>query len=232
MVGGLREIGMSKAVRLGAITLVVWLGAEAPGAEERFDGYEEIKPQIFELEKKTVPDIWALDFGFRGPRYITVDIPGEGRKLIWYMTYTVLNRTGAPRRMIPEFTLVTDKGRVYRDLILPKAEQAVTIREDATRKLYNSVTISDSEIPPTPAEGAPVVRHGVCFWEGIDMKETKAFDIFVTGLSNGYHRTQDPNTKKEVMRRKTLRLQFTKPGDAQYPDPREIKYTEPKWIYR
>ena len=179
---------MSKAVRLGAITLVVWLGAEAPGAEERFDGYEEIKPQIFELEKKTVPDIWALDFGFRGPRYITVDIPGEGRKLIWYMTYTVLNRTGAPRRMIPEFTLVTDKGRVYRDLILPKAEQAVTIREDATRKLYNSVTISDSEIPPTPAEGAPVVRHGVCFWEGIDMKETKAFDIFVTGLSNGYHR--------------------------------------------
>ena len=205
--------------------------AQLPG-EAGIDGFRTIPPYVMEQEKLEVPDIWVMPFEFRNPRYIMVDVPGEGRKLIWYMTYRVFNPSDKPRRLIPQFTMVTDKGKVFKDIVLPSAEQAVRLREDPTRPLFNSVTISKTPVPPTPKEGKPIIRDGVVFWEGIDMKNTKGFDIFVTGLSNGYHRATHPKTKEQTLLRKTLRLKFSKPGDELYPDPKEIRFVRDAWTYR
>lgn len=195
-------------------------------------GYQDVKPQVYDSEAKSIPDIWGLNFTFRTPRFIMADIPGEGRKLIWYMTYKVVNRTEKPRTLIPQFTLVGNDNKVYQDVILPRAEKAVIAREDPTQNLLNSVTISADPIPVSAPDGASVVRSGVAFWEGVDMN-TKSFTIYVTGLSNGYVKVTDEKTGKTEIRRKTLKLEFIKPGDIYNPNEKEIRFVgEPQWVYR
>lgn len=208
------------------------LSLALPTGPKEFN-FKSVQPQVFDRERNRVPDIWVLDFTYRKPRYIMVDIPGKGRKLIWYMTYRVMNRTGEERPFIPEFTLVDDEGNSYRDKVLPSAQRAVIAREDPTRSkgLLNSVTIS-KPIPATPEEGEPIVRYGVAFWEDVDLK-TKSFDIFVTGLSNGYVRVDEPDAEETILRRKTLRLRFFKRGDQFQVSEKEIEHAEdPEWIYR
>ncbi|QDU62479.1 hypothetical protein Pan216_33460 [Planctomycetes bacterium Pan216] len=220
-------------------TLTILLGLSAVPSGDF--GFQKVPPQVFDSEKKKVPDIWVLEFTFRNPRYIMVDVPGKGRKLVWYMTYKIVNREKKPIQLIPQFELVTNDGKSFHDVIMPVAEELVVKREFPTlrlqedngrNKIHNSVTISAAPIPPTPAESAPLVRRGVVFWEGVDMK-AKSFTVFVTGLSNGYVKVEDPKTGKTEVRRKTLELNFTKPGDIYHPNHKEIKFVgDPKWVYR
>ena len=151
----------------GWTPIVVWIGLVGPGAGGE-EGYKAVRPVIYQREQKEVPDIWVLEFTFRNPRLIMVNIPGKGRKMIWYMTYKVVNKTGQPRTFIPNFELVASgpdrETKVYKDVILPQADAQVTLREDPTQMLQNSVLMS-KPIPPTPSNGAPIVRYGVVFWE-------------------------------------------------------------------
>jgi hypothetical protein len=73
----------------------------------------EIKPKTNVEDKDDILDkktgkrileskIWVLDFKFYAPRLITVDIPGRGRKLCWYMKYQV---TTTPRSRTPSFRI-------------------------------------------------------------------------------------------------------------------------------
>lgn len=187
---------------------------------------------------ESVPDIWTLKFVYRNPRYVMVDIPGKGRRLIWYMRYYLINESGKPRTVIPQFTLVTKDGEIYKDVIIPIAQKKVMDIEDPTQKVFNSVTISKDPIPVTPVEGAPIAIHGIAFWDGGEaLMNAKAFDIYVTGLSNGYVKVQPEEgadaDKEPQMLRKTLRLSFEKPGDVFNPDSKEIKIAQsPAWIYR
>src|SRR5207237_8322265 len=78
-------------------------------------------------------DIWVLDFRFKDPRLITVDIPGRGRKLCWYMWYQIINNTGQAHTPTLDFELVTlDKPSVYQDEVLPKVQEAIKKVEDPT----------------------------------------------------------------------------------------------------
>src|SRR6266404_1722871 len=53
----------------------------------------EAKPQVNVQDKddirKADSKIWVLELKFYDPRLITVDIPGRGRKLCWYVKYQV-----------------------------------------------------------------------------------------------------------------------------------------------
>lgn len=197
-------------------------------------GYNEVVPTPADGDQK-VPDVWTLTLKYRSPRYIMVDVPGQGRKLIWYMRYHIINETGKPRQVIPKFTLVTDKGDIFEDTVLPSAQRAVILREDPTIQLYNSVTISRNDIPVTPTDGKPIEIHGVVFWDGGEkLMSARSFDVFVTGLSNGYVKVEGKDEAKDPdMLRKTLRLPFSKPGDIYNPDSKEIRIAgSPAWIYR
>src|ERR1044071_2468806 len=85
-----------------------------------------------EREVRSVPskldksDVWSLDFRFKDPRMIKVNIPGRGTRICWYMWYQLINRTGQPRTIQPMFELVTlDYPGVYLDEVLPTALQAI-----------------------------------------------------------------------------------------------------------
>jgi hypothetical protein len=189
-----------------------------------------------EIEVKRLPNIqdkegiWVLDFKFKSPRLITVDIPGRGRRVCWYLLYSVINNTKEPRTFIPDFELVTlDKPHVYHDQVLPKVQEAIQRIEDPTGHLdfKNSVTIASEPIPPSKPNALPRAVNGVAIWDDVSPEATR-YSIYVSGLSNGWS-VDD----KDVVRRKTLQLNFRRLGDQYYQDAREIRFVSPaEWVYR
>jgi hypothetical protein len=202
----------------------------------------EVKPQqnpldkdnIFDREGNFRPDskVWVLDFVFKPPRLIAVDVPGRGRKVCWYMWYQVSNNTNEPHFFVPEFELVTHdlpKNAPFRDQVLPTVQDSISKYEDPAgfQKLKNSATIAAEPIPANKKDALPYKTTGVAIWDDVD-PDTNNFSIFVTGLSNGW--SKDDN---DVYRRKTLQLNFKKVGDRYYQDSREIQFVgPPTWIYR
>lgn len=240
---------------LSAATGLAMLSAQPANPNEI-----EVQPQRTALDSDVLnaPDskVWALDFKFKPPRLIKAEIPGRGQKLCWYLWYQVINRTGKPRTFIPNFELKTnDTNVVYRDQILPTVEDAIKAIEDPTGFLAikNSVIISAEPIPPSLPEAAAKPVTGVAIWmdhnEALPtddektreskaklprLSDTNAFSIFIAGLSNGWALTDPiPPDTRQVVRRKTLQLNFQRIGDNITVKSEQIKYLPPaQWIYR
>jgi hypothetical protein len=227
---------------LGVVLLagggVVGLGLAANPNER------DVKPEAnvqdtddIDHDRKPDSKLWVLHFRFKDPRLITVDIPGRGRKLCWYMWYQVINYTREPHTFIPDFELVTqDKDGVYHDQVLPTAQEAIRKIEDPTKLLdiKNSVTIAADPIPVSKKNGPVRAVTGLAIWDDKAIAESNRYSIFVSGLSNGVALTDPVEPKgKQVVRRKTLRLDFKRIGDQYYQDAREIHFMPPAtWVYR
>jgi hypothetical protein len=187
--------------------------------------------------KSPTSKVWVLDFKFKDPRLIKVDVPGRGQKVCWYLWYQVINNTAEPRTFIPDFELVThDRRSVHHDQILPKVQEAVRQLEDPTNylKIKNSVTIAAEPIPPSRKDAEPRAVTGVAIWDDVD-PDSNYYSIFISGLSNGWAVTDDPEKPgvKSLVRRKTLQLNFKRPGDRYLQKSSEIQFVTPaQWIYR
>ncbi|HLJ92583.1 MAG TPA: hypothetical protein VKU02_05245 [Gemmataceae bacterium] len=225
-------------------TLALWVAlsvAPSVGLAQRLNPNERAAPPLTNVEDKDDihkqdGKIWVLDFKFYDPRTITVDIPGRGRKICWYLKYQVINNTNEPRTFIPDFVMVTpDKpGATYHDQVLPKVQEAIRQVEDPTGYLdiKNSVTIASKPIPPSKPNAFPHAVTGVAIWDDID-PEANRFSIFVSGLSNGWSLAEIPPDNKQVVRRKTLQLNFKRLGERYYQRTGEIRFVPPvEWVYR
>src|SRR5262249_8766203 len=129
-----------------------------------------------------------------------------------------------------------DKPGVFHDqsFLLPKVVEAIRQVEDPTGYLdiKNSVTISSKPIPVSKP-GIPRPVSGVAVWDGVN-PEANRYSIFVSGLSTGWSLAEDPSDpKKQVVRRKTLQLNFKRLGDRYNQHSDEIKFVPPiEWVYR
>jgi hypothetical protein len=200
----------------------------------------EVKPQanVQDQDDITSPTskVWVLDFKFKDPRLIKVDVPGRGQKVCWYLWYQVVNNTPEAHTFIPDFELVThDRNTVHHDQILPRVQEAIRQIEDPTDylKIKNSVTISAEAIPPSRPMATPRAVTGVAIWDDVD-PDSNRYSIFVSGLSNGWAVTDPiPPDTKPVVRRKTLQLNFKRLGDRYLMRSEEIRFVPPaQWIYR
>jgi len=205
------------------VTAVV--SAQAPGG-----GYNVVPapPRVNVQDKE---DTWVLDFQFKTPRVLTVDIPGRGRKTVWYVRYEVWNRTGAPRYFIPDFRLVAGD-KVFHDQVLPKVQEQIAKTEDPTGfyAMKDSVTIAARPIPPSKADANPVYVTGVAIFPDVveAVPDVTQFIIQVIGLSNGWQ--EDANT--HLIRRKTLQLNFRRYADARVQESGVIRFQPPvEWNY-
>jgi hypothetical protein len=152
-----------------------------------------------------------------------------------------------PIHFIPEFLLEgrnrlneKDKGaftKAYPDRVIPVADAAIQVREAYGQKLLSSVEMN-REI----AVGQTL--WGVATWEDIDPKIVQ-FSVYVTGLTNAYRWTDTPTGQKggsvpaegRKLLRKTLRLNFWRPGDEYFESESEIRFGIPgrvdyEWVYR
>jgi hypothetical protein len=174
--------------------------------------------------------IWVLDFAYKPVRMVEIEIPGKGRRKVHYLYYRVVNRTGEPRRFVPQFTLVTDDGKRHESHEIPLAVQKIQNKEDPTRPLLGAVTVI-GEIPLSTKEGIDDAVFGTAIWDDIDYR-TDSFQIYVRGLSDGYQDTETPDGQR-FTRYKALRLDFTRPGDELNPHSSEIRLGDPpfEWVY-
>jgi hypothetical protein len=234
---------------VGGLLAIVALGLVLTTASSQTSFNErEVKASVSALDKS---DVYALDFRFKDPRMIVASYPGRGTRVFWYLWYQVINRTGKPQDLAPSFELVTlDNPAVYKDEVLPSVIEAIRKVEDPTgyQKIKNSVSISDSKIPPSlpPEEAFPFAVTGVAVWDASpadpkkrdpkvkDLGESASFSIFVGGLSNGTVLVDGPAPGlPPVKQHKTLQLNFRRKGDRFSVDPRDVEFISPaKWIYR
>jgi hypothetical protein len=209
------------------------VSAGSATAQTKVSGFNEreIEPTLHAFDKA---DNWTLHFRFKDPRIVTLDVPGRGKKIIWYMWYQVYNLTKEPRYFLPDFELKThDYESVHPDEIMPAVQIAISKIEDPTGrvKIKNSVEINKEPIPVTNADSFPRTITGVAIWTDIYDRapKTNRFSIFVSGLSDGWRK--DP--KDNIIRRKTLQLNFQRLGDDIQNDPNSIRWIDnPTWIYR
>jgi hypothetical protein len=200
----------------------------------------DAKPQVNVEDKddvtKAESKVWVLNLKFQEPRLITVDIPGRGRRLCWYLRYEVINNTKEARTFHPQFELVTTDlpGKVFRDQILPKAQEAIQQQDDPLNhmNIQNSVTIAEKPIPVSRPGGPPKPVTGVAIWDDVPA-DANRFSIFVNGLSNGYSLAEIPPDNKQIVRSKTLQLNFKRIGDKFNQQTGDIRFVQPvEWVYR
>lgn len=175
-------------------------------------------------------DVWGLVLTFKPVRFIDVDVPHEDgrfeRKKIWYLPYRVTNRGETPVRFVPRFLLHSwDMNKWYPDRLAPLAVPLIQKREDPARTWHNTVEISDLEVPPAK-EGADNSLWGVATWEDIDPR-TDHFTIYIQGLTNAYKWIDQEDGKTRFFR-KTLVLNFWRPGDELDEQESEIRYGVPE----
>jgi len=231
---------LGRSLGLGLLPLLLMLAAVGLAAainpNERLVKPESNAQDADDIHSPT-SKVWVLDFKFKDPRLIKVDVPGRGQKVCWYLWYQVINNTSLPRTFIPDFELVTtDRHTVHHDQILPKVQDAIRQLEDPTDylKIKNSVTIAAEPIPPSKKDAEPRAVTGVAIWDDVD-PDSNYYTIFVSGLSNGWAVTDDPDKPgdKSVIRRKTLQLNFRRLGDRYYQRSEAIHFVQPpQWIYR
>jgi hypothetical protein len=218
--------------------------------------YSTTASTLFERGNRSIlrRDVWNLEFSFKPLRMVEVDLPqGDGkleRKVVWYMVYQIryLGKDIRPSRREDEFGNVTyptvepapvsDKrfhptfvmealeyNKSYMDRILPAAKRVIAARERVGRPLYDSVEISQQALKQwTPEDDTSV--WGVVTWADVDPR-IDFFSIYIRGLTNAYQITESELGPKPTLKRKTLRLNFWRPGDAIRQLEDEIRYGVP-----
>jgi hypothetical protein len=146
----------------------------------------------------------------------------------------VFGRKTTELRFFPHFVLhSTEYKKEYLDRVIPAAIGPIKAREFPGRPdqvLHNSLTISEVAIPKSDENNDNSV-WGVVTWTDIDPR-IDYFTVFVQGLTNAYQfedpaggfKTGDsPGTGRKLMR-KTLQLNFWRPGDTIDPHEEEIHF--------
>ncbi len=219
---------------LSLAAIAVCVSSRPTLAQTKTTGFNEreIEPQLHAFDK---PDNWTLHFRFKDPRVIVVDVPGrDQKKVVWYMLYQVINHTGEPRVFVPDIELKThDYETVHPDEVMPAVQEAIIKIEDPTGKMNikNSVTISKEPIPMSKKDAYPRAVNGVAIWTDVYDRapKTNRFSVFIAGLSDGWRK--DP--KSDIIRRKTLQINFNRLGDEIQNDANAIRWVDnPQWIYR
>lgn len=185
-------------------------------------------------EPSIYPVTWELAFEHETPRRIVVEVPGESSpKAYWYMTYVATNNTDREQVFLPTFELVTRDGKV--------------IRSDTERSsaVFNAIAQRERSKPLQPAlelqgrilVGEDQAKYGVAIWEEPET-ELGSVSIYVAGLSGETAVLTDSSGKpitnqdgKEIVLRKTLKLDYTVRGDELYAGDPVIKSGQ-SWVMR
>ncbi len=137
-------------------------------------------------------------------------------------------------RFFPHFVLASmEYDKEYLDRVIPAALAPIKAREFPGRpeqKLYDSLSISEVPIRLSDDKNDNSV-WGLVTWTDIDPK-IDYFVVYVQGLTNAYrfedppgaYKSGDPPGTGRVLTKKTLQLNFWRPGDTVDPNEEEIRF--------
>lgn len=227
-------------------------GDSHPSGEPHFDPRSRT---LVEMAKAVIlrREIYCLEFSFKPLRHIYIDIPRPDgkmqRKLVWYMVYRVRYRGGELRPAADKVAGVDIYKRLESihydsrhffpvmilndhisglrsvDQILPTALSKIKVREQIQAPLHNSVEITRTKIPHGNDDAASGV-WGVATWADLD-PQLDFVSVEVAGLTNAFQ--QEGEGKTASFKRKSLQLNFFRPGDAINQTDDEIRFGVPAY---
>jgi hypothetical protein len=185
--------------------------------------------------------IWYMVYKVRNPGQHFVPVPGEqGRHELVRADAIGANSPGV--RFVPFFVLQENRetNRFFREKIIPLAMPKIMRREFRAGEFKTPEVFNTAQMSQRPLK-AGEQRWGVVTWENIDPK-IDFLSIYIQGLSNAYKWTEsrqqyahgDPAAVGRKLTRKTLKLNFWRPGDEFLENEQEIiygipaEYTRPK----
>lgn len=171
------------------------------------------------------PVSWELEFSYRLPRRIVVQLPDRPATAYWYLPYTVVNRSDDERMFMPIFELVTEDGKVIRsDNNVPRRVFDQIKSREKNQFMEHPIGVSG-----TIRLGEAQARDSVAIWEE-PMPEMGRFSIYVGGLS-GESTTVGAGEQKVILR-KSLQLNYLIRGDEIYPGEDQINENPKQWVMR
>ena len=195
-------------------------------------------------EPSPYPISWELKFEHGGPKRIVVQIPNQGPRAFWYITYSVTNLTKEDQTFLPEFVMVTKDGRTIR------SDQHVPFKVFEAIKKGKQFLEPPTKVGGTLRVGEDQTRDSVAIWPE-PMAEMGSFSIFVGGLSGETVtmkmvdgkpvKVKAENTSQELkgvkdedilILRKTLQLNYVVYGDDVFPGMDEVNVRPEQWVMR
>jgi len=188
-----------------------------------------ITPEVIAEDKNPNEDVLAL---------VEPAVPDPKALYEQFKDYTneveVFGRKTTDLRFFPHFVLhSTEYKKEYLDRVIPAALAPIQQREFPGRpdqKLYNSLTISEVPIGISDERTDNSV-WGVVTWTDVDPR-IDYYIVYVQGLTNAYHfddpkgayKPGEPPGTGRQFTKKTLQLNFWRPGDTIDPHEEEIRY--------
>lgn len=182
-------------------------------------------------EPSPVPVRWELDVDVGPLRVASVDVPGQGPMLYYYLTYTVTNNTEEPVLFAPSFELSTDAGGT---VVAGQGVPAAVTRELLDR-LANPLLLDQVDMIGLLRRGEAHAREGLVVWPARNV-EADEVRIYMAGFSGETARIRvidrKSGTPRDVVLRKTLMATHAQPGRLEGRGSLPLDRTETRWIMR
>ena len=182
-------------------------------------------------EPNPIPIRWQLDLDVGPLRVTSVDVPGQGPTLYYYLTYTVTNNTDEDILLAPSFELATETG------INVVAGQGVpaSATQEILQRLDNPLLNDQVNMIGVLRRGEAFARDGLVVWPVRDVAADEA-RVYMAGFSGETARIQvvdrDTGTPRDVVLRKTLMAVHETPGNINGQRDDAIERSETRWIMR
>ena len=225
---------LSTALSLFAATSVLCVGGWTPTVASGSTGSSLLSggmiacaaPAAIAPELMAAKFVAAKDLDFT-PSELRLWRDPESGKHFWYMTYDVVNNTGADQRFAPRIELIIDDGRIVR--------QGEGVSSDITKALKeflgNELLEDQFEILGTVLQGKEHAKSGLVVFVAEDLEPTE-LTVMVQGLSRETEKKPHPKTGEMVTLRKNARVDYLVPGDPKPSGTVTYPIVEQGWAFR
>jgi len=178
-------------------------------------------------EPKIVIKSWQYDFQHDPPRPIAVHGIGGTIRWYWYITYKVTNNTGEERLFVPEIMIYTNTGKIF-----PAGKDVPAVVFNVIKeRLEDPLLENPAKIIGQILQGSDHAKGGVAIWPAPE-EDVDHLTLFVSGLSGETQAIKNPITGKRVVVRKTLMIDYDKPGTTHNIQNQAIIPRGQRWVMR
>lgn len=182
-------------------------------------------------EPNPIPVRWQLDLDVGPLRVASVETPGQGPTLYYYLTYTVTNNTDEDILLAPSFDLSTETGI---NVVAGQGVPASVTREILGR-LNNPLLNDQVNMIGVLRRGVAHAREGLVVWPVRDVAADEV-RVYMAGFSGETTRIQVVDrlsgNPRDVVLRKTLMATHQTPGNITGIGSEPLDRGESRWIMR
>jgi len=163
---------------------------------------------------------WQLNCSVDRPWLLVVNDPANGTRYAWVVTFRVTNPSDRPVYYFPQFTLITETGELYRNVVDFAAERVA--KQRLHRPLANVIELIGELKPGETKEGMAVFAQ--------PDPAADHFNLYVGGLTNEYKVLERDG--HSVVLRKVLDVELYRAGDAYDVYLDKTNPVETRWVWR